>query len=99
MADPHSFYLAPEDWTAPFALRGQEAHHAGRVLRIRAGERIRLFDGLGRMGLFVVREMGKKDVQLEQESETFAPLPAVRCTLAAGFSKALRRSWFLEKSV
>ena len=99
MADFHTFYLAPEEWTEPFALRGAEAHHAGRVLRIKPGERIRLFDGLGRMGLFLVRDVGKKEIGLARESEEVFPLPAARCTLAAGFSKALRRSWFLEKSV
>ncbi len=99
MADPHSFYLAPDEWAEPFILRGPEAHHLCRVLRIKAGERVRLLDGLGRTGLFTVAEVGKKDARLTPESEEFHPLPGTRCTLAAGFSKALRRGWFLEKSV
>ena len=99
MAEPHNFYLAPEDWAEPFTLRGPEAHHLGRVLRIKAGEQVRLLDGLGRAGLFTVAEVGKKEVRLTLEREEISPAPRVRCTLAAGFSKALRRGWFLEKSV
>ncbi len=99
MADPHSFYLEPELWSEPFLLRGSEAHHAGRVLRLKAGDRIRLFDGLGRLGLFSILEVGKKELHLAPEHQELVPPPATRCTLAAGFSKALRRSWFLEKSV
>lgn len=99
MATIHSFYLSPEAWRAPFQLEGPEAHHLARVLRIRAGTVVRLFDGLGRHGLFRVEAVSKNMAALVPQSEESEARPAVRCTLAAGFSKALRRGWFMEKAV
>lgn len=99
MATLHSFYLAPELWRRPFQLDGGESHHLVRVLRLKAGARVRLFDGKGRHGLFRVEAAAKTGVLLQMESESFDEPPLVRCTLAAGFSKALRRGWFMEKAV
>src|SRR5688572_16819084 len=45
----HRFYLPPEQTkTDPITLRGREAHHALRVLRIRDGEPVVILDGAGR---------------------------------------------------
>lgn len=99
MATLHSFYLAPEAWKEPFLLDGDEAHHLLRVLRVKAGAEVRLFDGSGRHGLFKVASAAKGSAVLELVNEAFEAPPATRCTLAAGFSKALRRGWFMEKTV
>ena len=99
MATLHSFYLPPEEWKTPFTLTGAEAHHLSRVLRIKAGADVRLFDGMGRQGLFRVEAASKSSASLVLLSEEYISAPTVRCTLAAGFSKALRRGWFMEKAV
>ena len=99
MATLHSFYLPPELWGPPFTLEGPEAHHLDRVLRLPPGRTIRLFDGEGRSGLFCIEKKNKKNIFLERLEETLAPRPPVEITLACGFSKALRRGWFLEKAV
>ena len=99
MGTTHNFYLAPEAWRAPFRLEGPEAHHLARVLRLKPGAVVRLFDGLGRHGLFRIDTASKNAVELTLQSEQTEVRPAVRCTLAAGFSKALRRGWFMEKAV
>jgi 16S rRNA (uracil1498-N3)-methyltransferase len=99
MATLRGFYLAPEAWSPPFQLHGSEAHHASRVLRLRRGALVRLFDGLGREGIFHVDAVSAGTVDLTQRTETVHERPATRCTLAAGFSKALRRGWFMEKAV
>jgi len=99
MAAPHSFYLRPESWREPFTLDADESHHLVRVLRLKAGAQVRLFDGRGRQGIFRVLVAAKSGVTLTRESESRVPEPPVRCTLAAGFSKALRRGWFMEKAV
>lgn len=95
----HSFYLAPESWQEPFVLDEAQTHHLSRVLRLKAGARVRLFDGRGRQGEFCVEETTRAGARLSLLSSGVAPQPVVRCTLAAGFSKALRRGWFLEKAV
>ena len=99
MASLHSFYLPPDAWNAPFQLDAAEAHHLTRVLRLKPGARVRLFDGQGRHGLFLVENAGKTGVTLALEEAFLDPRPKVHCTLAAGFSKALRRGWFMEKAV
>ncbi len=95
----HTFYLPPGQWSEHCKLDGPEAHHAGRVLRVRAGERLRLLDGCGRLGIFRVTGVGKNEVSLEREEEWRVERPKVQCTVAAGYSKALRRGWYLEKAV
>ncbi|MDR0339534.1 MAG: 16S rRNA (uracil(1498)-N(3))-methyltransferase [Desulfovibrio sp.] len=95
----HSFYLAPEAWNPPFTLDEGESGHLARVLRLKKGAEVRLFDGQGRHGLFTVEALHKSAVQLSMLSESRTAAPLVRCTLAAGFSKALRRGWFMEKTV
>lgn len=99
MASLHSFYLPENQWHSPFILEGQEAHHLGKVLRIKTGTTVRLFDGKGRFGLFVVEKVAKNVTELSLKEEYFLPEPKIRHTIAAGYSKALRRGWFLEKAV
>lgn len=99
MATLHSFYLSPDAWREPFVLDPAESHHLSRVLRLKPGAEVRLFDGQGRHGMFRVTGAGKSGASLTLVSETVDPPPLARCTLAAGFSKALRRGWFMEKTV
>lgn len=43
------FFLPPSKWSAPvWELRGDEAHHAAKVLRLRQGDACVVFDGRGR---------------------------------------------------
>lgn len=93
----HTFFLPPEDWSAPFALQGQEARHALKVLRVKPGERVRCFDGAGRHGVFAVTAAGKERLDLHAEHEERQEAgPAT--VLAVGWSKAARRGWLLEKA-
>ena len=93
------FYLAPEYWGDTASLEGQEARHLGQVLRAEPGTEVGLLDGRGRSGIFVVRKVGKKNVQLERVSETLTPAPLSRAVVALAYSKAVRRGFFMEKSV
>lgn len=103
MARLNSFYLPPESWpmdqTGAHVLDGAEARHLLKVLRAGPGERLRLFDGQGREGLFVLdRAEGGKAV-LIPESVTALPAPENRLVLALGWNKSSRRDWLLEKAV
>ncbi|MDR1489317.1 MAG: 16S rRNA (uracil(1498)-N(3))-methyltransferase [Desulfovibrio sp.] len=94
-----SFYLAPEAWRAPYLLDPSESRHLSKVLRLRNGALVRLFDGCGRFGVFRVEDAGGRQVCLSLVSEGREVEGKSRCTLAAAFSKALRRGWFMEKCV
>lgn len=70
-----------------------------RVLRLKPGAEVRLFDGCGRHGMFQISSVNRGSAMLRQISEFFEAPQVTRCTMAAGFSKALRRGWFMEKTV
>src|SRR4029077_15898086 len=72
----HRFYVSPENWDSrTLALRGSEAHHARDVLRIKAGEKLVLFNGQGRELTAEVIDYGGDEIRLRKlhEAET-APL-------------------------
>ncbi|SDL19598.1 16S rRNA (uracil1498-N3)-methyltransferase [Maridesulfovibrio ferrireducens] len=98
MSRLNSFYISPENWITPFVLEGSEARHMCKVLRTREGDTVRLFDGLGRDGIFTVDEISKSRATLQLVSETVQN-DSRGLTLAIGWNKSNRRNWLLEKSV
>ena len=78
----HRFYVSPENWDPlRLVLRGSEAHHARNVLRMEAGDKLVLFNGVGRE---LTAEITNVDDEIRlrklHESET-APL---RCRIVLG---------------
>lgn len=98
-----SFYLDSSEWPETpderLVLTGTEAHHASRVVRVKSGEEVRVFDGLGREALAEVDYVGKNRIDLAPREVRVLPAPARSVTLAVAWTKALRRSWLLEKAV
>ncbi len=99
MARLNSFYLPPGQWAEPYSLDGPEAAHLLKVLRARIGERVRLFDGRGREGIFVLARADKRQAWLTPEHITVHERPRDRVCLALGWNKAGRRDLILEKAV
>ena len=103
MARLNSYHLPPDNWPGADGLAtldGAEARHLLGVLRARAGETVRLFDGAGRHGLFEITAAASKTrAELRRISETLEPQPTRGVTLALGWNKASRRDWLLEKGV
>lgn len=95
----HTFFLPADRWQAPWQMTGPEARHMVAVLRIKAGEAVRLLDGEGREGVFTVTEAGKRHVSLSPKNLILHDRPSGRATLALGYGRGLRRSWLLEKAV
>ncbi|WP_300156042.1 16S rRNA (uracil(1498)-N(3))-methyltransferase [Solidesulfovibrio sp.] len=94
-----AFYLPGDAFAPPYALTGSEAHHCARVLRKAVGDRVRVFDGAGREGEFVVSEVARERVVLTPVSLRETPPETNAVWLAAGFSRSARRDFFLEKAV
>jgi 16S rRNA (uracil1498-N3)-methyltransferase len=79
----HRFYIAPENWDPrEVVLRGSEAHHAGNVLRMQAGDKLVLFNGKGRELTAEIATIADDEIRLRKlhEAET-APL---RCRIVLG---------------
>lgn len=67
MGQVHRFYVPDLDQQAESVqLSGDELHHALRVVRVRAGETVRLFDGAGRWCDASVIAAGRRELELSR---------------------------------
>lgn len=95
------FYLPPPEWDFALpALRGDEARHAVRVLRLREGDRCDVFDGRGRAAIAVIAGPGTPaEVPLRIERE-LAPLPELPAlTLCQSIPKGGNMELIIQKAV
>jgi 16S rRNA (uracil1498-N3)-methyltransferase len=96
----HRFYVAPESWDPrALALRGSEAHHARKVLRMKAGDKVVLFNGLGRELTAEIATVADEEIRLRklQEAET-APLCS-RIVLGQAIPKGKNMDLIVQKAV
>jgi 16S rRNA (uracil1498-N3)-methyltransferase len=96
----HRFYVAPENWDPrKLALRGSEAHHAGNVLRMQAGDKLVLFNGKGRELTAEIAAITDDEIRLRKlhEAET-APLRC-RIVLAQAIPKGKNMDLIVQKAV
>lgn len=103
MARLNSFYLAENMWPSHVGdtavLTGGEARHMLTVLRSAENQTVRLFDGLGRDGLFRISSKEKNRALLETLQLNLHPVPINGLTLAIGWGKSKRRNYLFEKTV
>jgi 16S rRNA (uracil1498-N3)-methyltransferase len=79
----HRFYHPHALSTSGSAiLSPEETHHALRVLRVRAGDAVELFDGQGRAWTGTVGTLSRNEVEIEVTGETFTPRERPGLTLA-----------------
>lgn len=69
------------------------------VLRRKPGDKVRLIDGKGKTGQFVIVETKKNRVTLSPIRIQEIAAPEYGLHLAMGWNKSVRRGWFLEKAV
>jgi 16S rRNA (uracil1498-N3)-methyltransferase len=91
------FHIEPADWIQ-MRLRGDEAHHCTRVLRLRPGALIRVFDGQGREAEARIVAEQVREVVLECVEAKQTAAPYCRITLAQGVPKGKTMDWILEKA-
>lgn len=87
----------PDAPGARYLVEGEEATHLARVLRVRRGDEVEVFDGEGRAGRFVVAEAGRREVELELVARADAD-PGLPFTLTAAVAtpKAKRAQRLVE---
>jgi 16S rRNA (uracil1498-N3)-methyltransferase len=96
----HRFYVAPEDWNPDaLILRGGEAHHARDVLRIKRGDRVVIFNGLGREITGEIVDFPQSEVRLRKLVETATPALRCRITLAQAIPKGKNMDLIVQKAV
>lgn len=92
------FFVAPEAVQKTKAvLRGSEAHHALRVMRMKKGDRITLFDGRGHEYAGVIQNLAQKEVtvSIEQEEGVRGERPILH--VACAVPRLFRMEGIVEK--
>ncbi|MGQ9897431.1 MAG: 16S rRNA (uracil(1498)-N(3))-methyltransferase [Acidobacteriota bacterium] len=97
----HRFYAPSENFTATSVqLPDDEAHHAVHVLRIKAGDRVTVFDGQGQVFQATVFEASKGGVRLALNAPLLvlseSPLDL---TLGVALLKTDKFEWVIQKAV
>jgi 16S rRNA (uracil1498-N3)-methyltransferase len=79
----HRFYVSPEQWDPrALTLRDSEAHHARHVLRMKAGQRLVVFNGHGRELTAEIIGPDGDEIRLRKLHE--AETPPLRCRIVLG---------------
>lgn len=95
----HRFHLPPEHCRdSTLELSRDEAHHALRVLRIQAGERVTVLDGAGQELVCDVREATKHTVTLAVLHRNASPPLPCQITLLQAVPKAKAMDYIVQKA-
>jgi 16S rRNA (uracil1498-N3)-methyltransferase len=94
------FFVWPEDvGTHELRLRGDEADHLARVLRLGLGAQVAVFDGCGHEYMTEVERLDSEGVVCRILRGTVEqPSPAVSITLGQGWPKAEKLDWVIQKT-
>jgi 16S rRNA (uracil1498-N3)-methyltransferase len=95
MADPR-FYVS--DLAGPLVhLEDQEARHASQSRRLKAGDPIVLFDGLGHEATGLIAGVARSTVEVQVSESRLRPRPKPTLTLAVAVPKGARQDVLIEK--
>ena len=96
---PRFYCPAPLPSGGIFELPPDAAHHAARVLRLREGDRVEMFDGLGNACCGVISEIGGKRVAVSKIDVVNANHESpLRVTLAQALSSSEKMDWVIQKA-
>jgi 16S rRNA (uracil1498-N3)-methyltransferase len=96
---PRFYCPPPLPESGLFELPLDAAHHAARVLRLREGDPVQMFDGIGNERHGVIAELGGKRVVVGNltavDSDRESPLKAL---LAQALSSSEKMDWVIQKA-
>jgi len=96
---PRFYCLPPLPSGGNFELPPDAAHHASRVLRLREGDAVQIFDGIGNERHGVITELGGKRVVVGNisaiDSDRETPLKVL---LAQALSSSEKMDWVIQKA-
>lgn len=96
----HRFFLQPTEWNQnPPALDADESHHAVDVLRLGAGDRITVFDGVGTEATAQIVAVEGKRLQLRLVQTAKTPALPCAITLAQAVPKGKNMEFIIQKAV
>ena len=96
---PRFYCPPPLPLSGSFDLPPDAAYHAARVLRLRVGNRVEIFDGLGNECRGVIAELGGKRVVVGEirtvNTDRESPLPVM---VAQALSSSEKMDWVIQKA-
>ncbi|HEX5339204.1 MAG TPA: 16S rRNA (uracil(1498)-N(3))-methyltransferase [Gallionella sp.] len=96
---PRFYCPPPLPPSGSFDLPPDAVHHASRVLRLREGNRVEIFDGLGNECSGVIAEISGKHVVVGDitatDTDRESPLPVM---LAQALSSSEKMDWVIQKA-
>lgn len=100
MSVPRFYFPSPAPRGGVFELPPEAARHASRVLRLRTGDPVQVFDGEGHAWGAVIQEISGKRVLLDQLAPCpeAPPLP-LRIVLAQAMCSSEKMDWVVQKAV
>lgn len=94
------FFISGQPENGLLTLHGEDAHHAGRVLRLRLGEAVTLCDGAGTDYDCVIETVEKEAVTCRvQRSHPAETEPQQRFTLCMALPKGDKMDFIVQKAV
>ncbi|GAB4129927.1 MAG: 16S rRNA (uracil(1498)-N(3))-methyltransferase [Sideroxydans sp.] len=99
MSVPRFYCPPPLPLNTLAELPPEAAHHASRVLRLRAGDAVQLFDGLGNVLDATIHAIHGKHVQLGNLQTLMTPAAAgLRIHLAQALTSSDKMDWIIQKA-
>lgn len=96
---PRFYCTPPLPQNGSFELPADAAHHASRVLRLREGDAVQIFDGIGNESHGVIAELSGKRVVLGNISAANTDRESpLRITLAQALSSSEKMDWVIQKA-
>ncbi len=92
------FFVLPDDLGSETAVvRGDDAYHAARVMRIRVGERLLLADGRGRVAAATATAVAPEALHARVEAIRHEPAPSPALTVVVGLLKTGKLDLTVQK--
>ena len=96
---PRFYCTPPLPHSGLFELPPEAAHHAARVLRLREGDRVEMFDGLGNACTGIIAELAGKRVIVDEIAASRADRESpLQITLAQALSSSEKMDWVIQKA-
>lgn len=96
---PRFYCLPPIPLSGSFDLPPDAAHHASRVLRLRVGDTVEIFDGIGNACHGLIADLGPKHVTVTGIAESsYKRESPLHTLLAQALCSSEKMDWIIQKS-
>lgn len=96
---PARFYQPALEWNSIATLSEEESKHATKILRLKAGDQIEVFNGEGTVGLAELTDLQPKAVTYKLLNQTLHSKANPQIHLYQAIPKGKNMEWIIQKAV